>query len=100
MKFFSVILFLPVLVLFSCTQGYFIDKDEKTVYPKGRDLFASKCSGCHNLPNPLQFTNSEWDSILVPMRNKAKLSDEEHLKIFNWLTENRSDTVITEKIEN
>lgn len=95
MKFITLLFLLLILIVFSCSQGYIINKNEKTKFPEGRDLFASKCNGCHKLPFPQQFNSSQWDSILVPMKVKAKLTDEQCLMIFDWLTENRSDTIIT-----
>ena len=95
MKFILLLVFPVSLIVFSCSQGYIINKNEKTKYPQGRDLFASKCGGCHKLPYPSQFTVSQWDSILVPMKTKAKLTDEEEIMILNWLKEKGSGEVIS-----
>ena len=81
------------MFLMACGQGYIINTNEKTEYPEGRDLFASKCSGCHRLPYPSHFTPTKWDSIMVPMKRKAKLTDRQRLLIIKWLTEKRTHTV-------
>ena len=92
----TLLLIFPVfLIVFSCSQGYIVKMNENTHYPKGRDLFASKCNGCHKLPYPEQFTATQWDSILVPMKIKAKLTDEEQSMILNWLKEKRSGNVVS-----
>lgn len=97
MKFISILIliFSVVIIVFSCSQGYIINRNEVTKYPQGRDLFASKCSGCHKLPYPSKFKVSQWDSILVPMKIKAKLTDGEQLMILNWLKEKRSINAVS-----
>ena len=87
MKLFVVVFLLLLLILIACSQGYIINMNEKTEYPEGRDLFASKCSGCHRLPYPSEYTSTQWDSILLPMKKKAKLTDKQQLLILKWLTE-------------
>lgn len=93
MKYIMILYLFLFLLILSCSQGYIINRDEKTEFPWGRELFAAKCSGCHKLPYPIQFTNSEWDSILIPMQMKAKITDQERLQISKWLTERRINEI-------
>lgn len=48
---------------------------------EGRDLYINKCSGCHSLNNPADYTMEEWDKWLVKMKPKAKLNEAEYEKI-------------------
>jgi mono/diheme cytochrome c family protein len=41
---------------------------------QGHDLYLSKCGACHQLYSPDSFTPSDWNSILISMAPKAKLS--------------------------
>lgn len=47
----------------------------------------SKCAGCHRLYLPHEFTPAKWDSILVVMRPKAKITLEEEKEILKYLKE-------------
>ena len=88
---FSTFLFV-IAVIVSCSSGYIINMDEATNIPEGRKLYSSKCNGCHNYYNPSQFTLAQWDSIMIPMQNKAKLSEEQKASILDWISErNRAD---------
>jgi len=52
----------------------------------GRELYVKKCSGCHSLYVPQQYTASAWDSILLVMNPKAKVSHDESSKIRLYLS--------------
>lgn len=41
----------------------------------GYKLFMNKCSGCHRLHNPREYTSDKWRGILSEMFVKAKLTD-------------------------
>ena len=85
---FSVILLLTALVLVAaCSQGYIVNMNAETKYPEGRSLFVSKCNACHQLYSPYRFSETAWDSILVPMQDKAKLDQEQRAAIYNWIKE-------------
>jgi hypothetical protein len=71
----------------ACGAGYVVNMNERTDFPEGRELFVSKCNACHQLYNPNQHTKVEWDSILVPMKKKAKISVEQKNEIYNWILE-------------
>ncbi|MBI2428029.1 MAG: hypothetical protein HYV29_04415 [Ignavibacteriales bacterium] len=52
----------------------------------GRTLYVSKCSGCHSLYLPTQYSSSGWDTILTAMNPKAKVTEDEALRIRMYLT--------------
>lgn len=60
---------------------------EETQFPVGKKLYISKCGGCHRLYQRNEFTSSQWDTVVVSMRSKAKISSEEEKEILNFLKE-------------
>lgn len=62
-------------------------KREFTKFPEGEKLYMSKCATYHRLYLPHEFTPVKWDSILVVMRSKAKITLEEEKEILNYLKE-------------
>lgn len=87
MKLVYFILIFVLCLIAACSRSYIINMNEKTKFPEGRELFASKCGGCHKLYSPDQFTAAEWDSLMSIMKNKAKLREEQKNKIYNWIIE-------------
>lgn len=76
-----------LLIIFACGQGYIVNISSKTNCSEGRDLYISKCGGCHQLYNPKDYTNNEWDKILLSMQKKSKINDHQKNEIFNWIME-------------
>jgi len=72
----------------ACSESYFANVE--TTYPEGRELYISKCGGCHRLHKRNEFTAAKWDSILVSMQKKSKTSNEQIKRIFNFLVEGDS----------
>jgi hypothetical protein len=79
----------------ACSVGYVINTSEKTNHPGGRYLYSSKCNSCHRLYDPKNFSITKWDSILIKMKQKAKLSDEQRILIYNWILEKQSTKIDT-----
>lgn len=52
----------------------------------GRTLYITKCSGCHSLYLPKQYSSQTWDTILTVMNPKAKITNEEASRIRMYLT--------------
>jgi hypothetical protein len=52
----------------------------------GRDLYIAKCSGCHSLHLPQQYTAATWDTILTNMNPRAKVNPKEAEQIRAYLT--------------
>ncbi len=98
MKYIISVIILFIFIVLSCSTGYLVNMNEPTKFPEGRNLFVSKCSGCHKYHNPTEFTESKWDSILIPMKSKAKLTEKEKTLIFSWISEKiNNDTIRTEQ---
>lgn len=51
-----------------------------------RKLYAAKCSSCHNLHLPNEYTVMQWPKILDKMQPKAKITDEEKKLLLAYLT--------------
>ncbi|MGH1486890.1 MAG: hypothetical protein ACRBCI_11760 [Cellvibrionaceae bacterium] len=52
---------------------------------EGRDLFAQRCSSCHELPEPVSKSWVEWVNIMVAMSHMAQLDQEERSLILQYL---------------
>lgn len=76
---------LIIFFLSSCSSSV---ERRDTKFPVGQKLYLSKCSSCHRLYDPGEFTPSQWDTILFSMRKKAKTSPEEEAEILKFLKEN------------
>jgi mono/diheme cytochrome c family protein len=53
---------------------------------RGQDLFLSRCSSCHALPQPDGKTPDEWASVLGEMGAKAKLSSGDQELVLRYLS--------------
>lgn len=52
----------------------------------GKKLYIERCSNCHALKNPADYTSQQWESILVRMTMRAHIYDEaQKLLIRNYL---------------
>ena len=43
----------------------------------GRELYVAKCSGCHTLKSPSDFTSTQWNKDIPDMKVKSKINDNE-----------------------
>ena len=80
-----------VMVIYSCSSKLVIPSGEakKGLTPElaeGKTLFVNNCAKCHNLKNPNNYTPEEWKPILLRMQKKAKISDTDRDKIYNYVT--------------
>jgi hypothetical protein len=76
-----------LLIIYSCSQGYIVNMNDETKYPGGRNLYLSKCGGCHQLFDPNSHTKLEWDKIMITMQQKSKINDVQKNEIINWIIE-------------
>ncbi|MGE5429900.1 MAG: c-type cytochrome [Syntrophomonadaceae bacterium] len=53
---------------------------------EGRDMYIEKCSGCHSLKIPSNYTEEEWTPVFKKMDKKAKLSEDEREKIWHYIS--------------
>jgi len=72
------------------TAVVFIGCHAKSWQPLNPDekLFRSKCSSCHSLPNPTEYTDSQWKLIVRKHVNKSKLDDKHTIQITRYLQNN------------
>ncbi len=55
---------------------------------EGKNLYENNCAKCHKLYDRREFTPEEWQPITLRMQKKAKITDAEREKIYNYLTMN------------
>ena len=82
--------FLFACLIYSCSPTLYVpssaDAANEQQLLSGRKLYVDHCSGCHNLHFPKEYDSLGWKKQLDEMQGKAKISDEEKLQIFNYLT--------------
>lgn len=52
---------------------------------QGKTIFENSCSKCHKLPDPAKHDDQGWIKTLSRMAPKAKLSDEQHQMVYDYL---------------
>lgn len=52
---------------------------------QGKTIFENSCGTCHDLPNPTAFTSVQWVGIMNAMAPKAKLTDEQHQLVYDYV---------------
>jgi cytochrome c5 len=55
---------------------------------QGYSVYQGKCGGCHNLPNPGDYDQSDWASIMIRMSRKAHLSSDETAQVLAFVNAN------------
>ena len=50
----------------------------------GRQLFQTKCLGCHDVPSPTRVDPAKWQEWMIKMRGKAHLTDAEFDQIMDY----------------
>lgn len=80
------------ILLASCTPkastpvaptGSVISTAEKLA--QGKTIYENACKKCHELPNPTSYTSVEWVGIMNSMAPKAKLNDEQHQWVYDYV---------------
>jgi len=51
----------------------------------GAQLWGENCLRCHNTPSPETFSDPEWDVAVMHMRVRAYLTEDEAVKIAEFL---------------
>ncbi len=77
-------LYIPTSGQISSAKKIWPDVDSTYLF-NGYDLYKNKCGNCHYLYKPDRYTPEQWDHFLSDMSKKAKLTDEEYLKIKIYL---------------
>ncbi len=52
---------------------------------KAKGLYLTKCAKCHKLYDPKLYSDEQWDDWMKKMKKKARLSDEQHALIRQYL---------------
>jgi len=92
------IFMLPVIILLSCSgaipQPTIKQADQASqrwpgtnseTLAQGRQLYISKCSGCHSVKVPSLYSEAQWDTLLRTMGTSAKLNKDEYDKILHYV---------------
>ena len=53
-------------------------------------LFRSKCSSCHSLPHPNEYTDPQWELIVRKYAKRAKLNENQTIQILKYLQNNNN----------
>ncbi|AYZ37997.1 cytochrome C [Chryseobacterium indologenes] len=52
---------------------------------QGKTIFENSCAKCHQLPEPTKHDNQGWIKTLSRMAPKAKLNDDQHQMVYDYL---------------
>ncbi len=52
---------------------------------QGKTIFENSCGRCHKLPDPTAHTPVQWVGIMNSMAPKAKLTDEQHQWVYDYV---------------
>ncbi|PWN58666.1 cytochrome C [Chryseobacterium viscerum] len=52
---------------------------------QGKTIFENSCTKCHKLPEPTKHDNQGWINTLSRMAPKAKLTDDQHQMVYDYL---------------
>ena len=52
---------------------------------QGKTIYENSCKRCHDLPNPTDHTSVEWVGIMNSMAPKAKLNQEQHEMVYDYV---------------
>ncbi len=83
-----------MILLFGACKTQFFVPDEITAQKMGislkelntgRELYISRCRGCHNLHRPDQFSFGQWTEIMKSMSEEAELTESEKNNILLFL---------------
>ena len=67
-------------IIQSCTSSAKI-----TAEKSGAQLWGENCVRCHNPASPETFSDAEWDVAVMHMRIRANLTEDEAVKIAEFL---------------
>ena len=52
---------------------------------QGKTIFDNSCGKCHALPEPAKHTATQWVGIMNAMAPKAKLNDDQHQLVYDYV---------------
>ena len=56
---------------------------------RGYSIFDDKCTDCHGIKKPQDFTQDEWNNIMPKMGRKAKLDTTQYKLVFRYILTKR-----------
>ncbi|MBH1958640.1 MAG: cytochrome C [Flavobacteriia bacterium] len=75
--------------LASCTPKPAVVEGTKTMTAEklalGKTAFENSCGRCHDLPAPTSHSAQDWVGIMNRMAPKAKLNDEQHQLVYEYI---------------
>lgn len=88
-RFFALI---AISLVMGCTSALYQPKPEHftsaTAFQEisaGRKAYVTKCSGCHHLYLPAQYSESAWKHNLDEMQDRSKINDQEKALIMKYV---------------
>ncbi|WP_209390941.1 cytochrome C [Chryseobacterium sp. RR2-3-20] len=69
----------------AATEAQKVSTNTAEQIAQGKTIFENACKRCHELPEPTKFTSVEWVGIMNSMAPKAKLSDEQHQWVYDYV---------------
>ena len=80
---------LAIGFLASCTPKPSVVEGTKTNTAEklalGKTVFENSCARCHDLPDPSAHSAQDWVGIMNSMAPKAKLNDEQHQLVYDYI---------------
>lgn len=77
-------------IVYGCRPTLYLPQssnaDQQQQLLKGRKLYVTHCSGCHNLHFPREYDSRGWGIQLEKMEYRARISDQERQLIYDYLT--------------
>ncbi len=61
------------------------EKSQEGDFARGAKLWADRCGSCHNIRDPKDLTDSEWEATITHMRIRAGLSGQDARDILAFL---------------
>lgn len=73
----------------SCTQKNVPVAETQTnqveLLAQGKTIYENSCKRCHDLPVPTDFTSVQWVGIMNSMAPKAKLTEDQHKLVYDYV---------------
>ncbi|WP_333600580.1 hypothetical protein [Flavobacterium sp.] len=84
------LLIFPALLLISCSSQLYVPVQEANSVSvenlkKGRELYVSSCSSCHQLYLPNQYDAVAWQHNLDEMQLRSKIDNNQKQLIYDYL---------------
>lgn len=78
-----------LMALASCTQKPVTATGPATStmdrLAQGKTIYENSCARCHDLPEPTAHNSVEWVGIMNSMAPKAKLNEEQHQMVYDYV---------------